>query len=98
MEFDNSNVPFLRLSPPHSNKILTIRRDSDGPALISMLNHPDVYVNLAGPPFPYTQSHYDAHIKETLCVIEMALSEFIELKLLEGRKMARNGLVVFHSL
>lgn len=88
MEFDNDNIPFLRLPHPHNNKILTVRRDSDGPALISMLNHPDVYMNLAGPPFPYTQSHYDAHTKETSGGVDLALSEFREI---EGFRGDQNG-------
>ena len=71
MEFDKSNAPFLRLPPPHSNIILAVGRDSDGLAVISMLNDPMVYINLAGPPFPYTQAHFDAQFKKTSGEIEI---------------------------
>ena len=85
MEFDNSNTPFLRLPPPHSNLSLTIGRDSDGPAIISMLNHPAVYMNLAGPPFPYTQEHRDAQFKQMSDEIETALAEFREVEASRGK-------------
>jgi hypothetical protein len=95
MEFDESNTPFLRLPLPHSNIILAIGRDSDGPAIISMLNDPAVYMNLAGPPFPYTQAHFDARFQETSSEIEIALAEFRDIEAsrgeLNGRKWV-NGI------
>ena len=89
MEFDKSNAPFLRLPPPHSNIILAIGRDSDGPAVISMLNDPAVYMNLAGPPFPYTQAHFDAQFKKTSGEIEIVLAEFREVEASRGEPNSR---------
>jgi len=84
MEFDQNNTPFLRLPPPLSTIILATSRDSDGPAIISMLNDPAVYINLAGPPFPYTQAHYHARVEEMSGRIETALAEFREVEASRG--------------
>lgn len=55
-----------------------------------MLNHPAVYINLAGPPFPYTQAHYDARFKKSLREVEMTEAEFREAEIFRvepnGRK------------
>jgi hypothetical protein len=61
MEFTNSNPPepFFRLPSPHDNIILTPSRYSDGPSVIEILNRPEVYMNLHGPPFPYNQQCWD---------------------------------------
>jgi hypothetical protein len=89
MEFDKSNAPFFRLPPPHGNIILAIGRDCDGPAVISMLNDPAVYTNLAGSPFPYTQAHFDAQFEKTASKIELALAEFREVKVSRGKPNGR---------
>ena len=41
-----------------------------------MLNHPAVYKNLAGPPYPYLPEHHSAKVEKLERETEMALSEF----------------------
>jgi hypothetical protein len=86
MEFDTHNIPFLRLPLPHISITLTTYRASDAPILISMLNHPAVYMNLAGPPFPYLQEHHDSKVKQMEVETEKALKEFREFKNGEGAR------------
>lgn len=85
MEFDIHNTPYLRLPPPHSSITLKIYRATDAPVLISMLNHPAVYMNLAGPPFPYLQKHHDSKIKELEVDTANALNFLRESKSSEGK-------------
>jgi hypothetical protein len=59
MEFDSNDSPIIRLSAPHTNITITPPRYSDGEAVISMLSDPRVYMNLAGPPYPYAQKEWD---------------------------------------
>lgn len=80
MELDNENTPYLRLPPPHNSITLNIYRATDAPVLISMLNHPGVYMNLAGPPFPYLQEHHDSKIKELEADIVSVLKYLREFK------------------
>lgn len=80
MELDNENTPYLRLPPPHNSITLNIYRATDAPVLISMLNHPAVYMNLAGPPFPYLQEHHDSKIKELEADIASVLKYLREFK------------------
>jgi len=60
MEFTNSNpaVPFIRLPPPFENIIITPPRYGDGSTVIEIMANPVVYMNLEGPPFPYTQESW----------------------------------------
>jgi hypothetical protein len=60
MEFDANNSPFIRLPAPNENIIITPSRYSDGDAVIELLSDPRVYMNLAGPPYPYGQEEWDS--------------------------------------
>lgn len=86
MEFDSNNSPFLRLPAPHSNIILTPPRDSDGDAVIEILSDPRVYMNLAGPPFPYGQKEWD----EWFPIIEKGAHDAL-LELREVEKAKKEG-------
>jgi hypothetical protein len=59
MEFDSNNSPFIRLSAPNQNIIITPSRYSDGDTVVKALSDPRVYMNLAGPPYPYGQKEWD---------------------------------------
>ncbi|KAI0756869.1 acyl-CoA N-acyltransferase [Daedaleopsis nitida] len=67
LEFNpKTGEPFLRLSSPHDNIIITPPRLSDAPAILSNMTDPAVYLWLEGPPHPYLPKHADswlAHIK-----------------------------------
>lgn len=86
MEFDGHDVPYLRLPPPLTSITLTTYRSTDAPILISMLNHPAVYMNLAGPPFPYLQEHHDSKVEKIEVETEKALKELGEFKKGEGER------------
>lgn len=86
MEFDAHGIPYLRLPPPHTDITLTTYRATDASILISMLNHPAVYMNLAGPPFPYLQEHHDSKVKKMEAETEKALKEFKEFVKEENRR------------
>jgi GNAT superfamily N-acetyltransferase len=60
MEFDANNSPFIRLPAPNENIIITPSRYSDGDAVIELLSDPRIYMNLAGPPYPYGQEEWDS--------------------------------------
>jgi len=59
MEFDSTDTPILRLPAPLQNIIITPTRYSDGEGVIELLSDPRVYMNLAGPPYPYGQKEWD---------------------------------------
>jgi len=82
MEFDENNSPFIRLPAPHTNIIITPPCYSDGDAVITVLNDPRVYMNLAGPPFPYAKKDWD----ERFPMIEKATSD----ALTEWREVAKS--------
>ncbi|KAF8849415.1 hypothetical protein BDZ45DRAFT_663248 [Acephala macrosclerotiorum] len=75
MQYTEHGVPYLSLPAPHTNVRLTPPRKEDGPAVISILNHPLVYMNLAGPPYSYIQKDWDTWYPE--------LSEFTNKALWE---------------
>lgn len=54
---ERTGEPFLRLSAPHDNIILTPPRLEDVPFMVHNLNDPRVYKSLSGPPFPYKEEH-----------------------------------------
>jgi hypothetical protein len=80
MEFDAHNIPYLRLPPPHNSITLNTYRDTDAPTLISMLNNPAVYMNLAGPPFPYLQEHHDSKVATMEAKTAKVLKELREFE------------------
>lgn len=49
--------PFLRLSSPHENIILTPPRLEDRLSIVALMSDPRVYKTLSGPPFPYKVEH-----------------------------------------
>lgn len=59
--------PYLRLSAPHSNIIVTPHRldqlDETCAVLTQWLNDPRVYPWLEGPPYPYLRQHAEGYIK-----------------------------------
>ncbi|KAF5871812.1 putative gnat family protein [Botrytis fragariae] len=52
--------------PLHQNLILTRPRTSDAKNSIAAFANPAVYLNLTGPPFPYTQDDFDSFFNEVL--------------------------------
>lgn len=63
-----TNEPYLPLPPPLGPRIrLTpprmattgslLQEPNDIAALVHLLNMPEIYMNLTGPPFPYTEGH-----------------------------------------
>ncbi|KAF7911138.1 uncharacterized protein EAF01_002646 [Botrytis porri] len=53
-------------NPHHQNLILTRPRTSDAKATIPAFANPAIYLNLTGPPFPYTQDDFDSFFNEVL--------------------------------
>ncbi|EMR86723.1 putative gnat family protein [Botrytis cinerea BcDW1] len=53
-------------NPLHQNLILTRPRTSDAKNSISAFANPAVFLNLTGPPFPYTQDDFDSFFTEVL--------------------------------
>jgi len=80
MEFDSNYQPFLRLPAPLQNIIMTAPRYSDGEAVIEMLSDPRVYMNLAGPPYPYGQKEWDEWFPIIDKLTKNALIEFREIQ------------------
>ena len=86
MEFDSNDSPIIRLSAPHTNIIITPPRYSDGEAVIFMLSDPRVYMNLAGPPYPYAQKEWD----EWFPIIERSSHDAL-LEWKEAEKSRKDG-------
>jgi hypothetical protein len=86
MEFDSNDSPIIRLSAPHTKIIITPPRYSDGEAVISMLSDPRVYMNLAGPPYPYAQKEWD----EWFPIIEKGSHDAL-LEWREAEKSRKDG-------
>ncbi|KAE9365741.1 hypothetical protein N431DRAFT_429975 [Stipitochalara longipes BDJ] len=80
MEFDSNNSPFIRLPAPHKDIIITPPRYSDGEAVIEILSDPRVYMNLAGPPYPYGQKEWDEWFPIIGKASKDALSEWREVE------------------
>lgn len=74
MQLDANNEPFIPLPAPHNNIILTPPRFADADAAIACLNDPTVYMNLSGPPFPYTQENS----KEWTSILSKATSDALK--------------------
>jgi hypothetical protein len=77
MEFNQNNEPFIR---PHSNLRLMPPRLSDGEAVLHILNDPKTYMNLIGPPFPYTQKDWNGWFPIISKVSKDALAEWREVE------------------
>lgn len=95
MEFDSDDKPYLRLPPPNTSITLTAYRPDDAPILISMLNHPAVYMNLAGPPFPYLQTHHNSKVEQLEVDQRTAVKEFREFVKQRGKQRKWVGTVPF---
>jgi hypothetical protein len=80
MEADSDNLPFLRLPAPNENIIFTMPRYSDGAAVIEILSDPRVYMNLAGPPYPYGQKEWDSWFPTMDKLCKNALAEWREVE------------------
>lgn len=61
LRFDSTGDPYLPIRPvknrPKSLYHLTPLYPADLPALVATLNHPAVWPNLCGSPFPYSMAH-----------------------------------------
>jgi len=66
--FDTSrdNEPYIPLPFPHDNIRLTPWRLTDADSTVSILNHPAVYPNLVGPPYPYKKEDGEWWVDEQL--------------------------------
>ncbi|KAJ8066073.1 hypothetical protein OCU04_005165 [Sclerotinia nivalis] len=75
------------LNPKHKNIILTRPRTTDAEPTIPAFNHPSVYLNLTGPPFPYVQESFDIFFAEVLDKnVRIAVAE-----LWDAREAEKNG-------
>jgi len=56
--FDKSrdNEPYIPLPAPHENIRITPCRMTDAEPMFECLNHPAIYPNLVGPPYPYERT------------------------------------------
>jgi hypothetical protein len=89
MEFDANNSPFIRLPAPNENIIITPSRYSDGDAVIKLLSDPRVYMNLAGPPYPYGQEEWDGWFPILEKASKDTLAEWLEVE--KSRKEGGHG-------
>ncbi|QSZ37580.1 hypothetical protein DSL72_008678 [Monilinia vaccinii-corymbosi] len=62
----NPTLTLNSTHPNHQNIILTRPRTSDAEVTIPAFNHPSIYLNLTGPPFPYTQESFDSFFHDVL--------------------------------
>lgn len=86
--------PYLRLSAPHSNIIITPYRleqsqlEDTYTVLIKWLNDPRVYPWLEGPPYPYLREHAEEYVKavseETKQVLDAVRAEFANANATNG--------------
>jgi len=88
MQFDRHNQPFIRVPHSQSQLILTPPRLTDSEAVFAILNDRRVYMNLLGPPFPYTQRDWDDWFPTISKTAADALSEYTEA---EKVRQAGNG-------
>ena len=70
---EKTNEPYIQLPAPHTSIRITPPRLSDAPANTLILQHPSVYLNLIGPPFPYEEKHAVEFITSTLVWVEPEL-------------------------
>jgi hypothetical protein len=89
MEFDANNSPFIRLPAPNENIIITPSQYSDGDAVIKLLSDPRVYMNLAGPPYPYGQKEWDSWFPILERASKNTLAEWREVE--KSRKERGHG-------
>ncbi len=89
MEFDPAtSTYFIRLPPPYTNITLTPGFLEDAPIKISSLNNPAVYMNLSGPPYPYTESDCANWFKTLSATNDAALSQYL---LVQASRSAKEG-------
>jgi hypothetical protein len=67
--------PFLRLSAPHLNIILTPPRISDVDVTVALVNDPRVYSYISGPPIPYLETHAIQWMTDRIANAEKAFSQ-----------------------
>ncbi|KAF7863999.1 hypothetical protein EAF04_006964 [Stromatinia cepivora] len=82
--------PILTLNSPnpkHKNIILTRPRTTDAESTIPAFNQPSIYLNLTGPPFPYTQESFDSFFTEVLD----KNSRIAVAELWDAREAEKNG-------
>jgi hypothetical protein len=84
MEFDKNGIPFIPLPTSYQNLRLTLPLYADGPAIIKINNDPSVYMNLAGPPFPYTDQAWEDWWAKISKVAADYLAEVSEVQ--EGKR------------
>jgi len=89
MEFDSNNSPFISFQSTHPNFIITPPRFSDGETSIAAMNHPAVYMNLNGPPFPYTQQNWEEWFQIIDKESNAALAEWKETQSANGKEGER---------
>jgi hypothetical protein len=90
MEFDEEGSPYIPFPPPHQSLRLTPPRYADGVNAARIHNDPKVYMNLSGPPFPYTQESWDSWWPIVSKVASDALAEFEDVQA-GKRKWVRAG-------
>lgn len=76
MEVDSKGSLFIRLPPPHGNMIITEPHYSDGETVLVDFNNPLIYMNLAGPPFPYTSNDWDERFSRVSKTSSMTMEEW----------------------
>ncbi|ESZ98113.1 hypothetical protein SBOR_1492 [Sclerotinia borealis F-4128] len=97
----NPSLTLNSTNPNHKNIILTRPRTSDAELTIPAFNHPSIYLNLTGPPFPYTQESFDSFFKEVLDKnVQIAVAELRDAKLSEENGNGKRwvGAIPFPSI
>ncbi|KIX95349.1 uncharacterized protein Z520_08866 [Fonsecaea multimorphosa CBS 102226] len=83
----------LKIAVPHPTLriALTPPRESDGAAVILGLNHPKVYMNLNGPPYPYTAKDWTEWYAKSSSDSKENLSELIAIRKSEQSSPSTTG-------
>lgn len=80
----SSGEPYIQLPAPYANIHITPPRLSDTPALVEMLNSPEIYPFIYAPPFPFLEVHAVEYITRGKTECEAAF-EKIKDHVLEGK-------------
>lgn len=100
---EETNEPYLRLPPPHSNIIITPPRLRDAEAIVEILNDRRVFYWLQSTPYPYNLEHAKQWLESTSKKSDMLIQQLEEVQggMVGGcpvrilRKVKENGEEVF---
>lgn len=87
---DTTGEPYLRLPHPNENIIITPPRMEDAPFMVPIMNNPRVYMNLTGPPFPFTLQHAEERLASRVVESRQILEDLQKVE--EGTPSGPTGL------